>query len=216
MDQLSRHEAHYLDRFPDLDPGKVGEQIGIGAQHTVRAYGEDQVIKMPRLETMRDVVSLVVGRILTPTTDRLRKDLDLAEEYFGDHVLPTAVVLDTRHRYYCMLQPRLDSLEAVVPEHVLADEIIKSELTAIVNANRDLYAKHRVFLDMMGWNPRNVVMMRPALENVVKVPETRGKQLQLPDVTLFNPDYSARGVYFAFLREVQRANMRLGFGMDFV
>ncbi len=195
---------------------KVGKRIGIGAQHAVREYGEDQVIKFPRLMTMRDAFSLVISRLLTPTTDRLRRDLDLAQEYFGDPVVPTTVHLDAKQRYYCMVQPFLPSFEATTPDHVRNEVLIRRQLALIVEANRKLYAEKGLYLDMMGWNPQNFVTRKVTLENVVKVPDASSDaRLLLPDIALFQPEYSLSGAYFRTVLEFQKDNMS-HFGMDFV
>ncbi len=213
---ITTFEAHYLEKFPDIDPGKVGKQIGIGAQHAVREYGEDQVIKLPRLMTMRDAFSLVISRLLTPTVDRLRRDLDIAQEYFGDSVVPTSIYLDAKRRYYCMLQPRLSSFQPTVPDHVRGETLIREQLENIVESNRKLYAERCLYLDMMGWNPQNILTGQAALENVVIVADAEAdKRLLLPDVTLFKPDLSLSGAYFRTVLEVQRLNMSR-FGMKFV
>ncbi len=210
MEALTLYERRYLDRFPDVDPGRVGPKLGMGAQHVVRGYAEDQVIKYPRLETMRDLLSQSIGRILTPSTDKLRHDLDTAQEYFGEHVLPTDIALDTRRSSYCMLQPRLESFVSVTPELLSTDPALRSELEAIVEADERLLSEKGVFLDKMGWNPSKILTLQAYLDNVVMTASARfNRRLQLPDVTLFpQPNWSLTGMYFSVIQRIQNLNTR--------
>ncbi len=209
MQPLSSFEQRYLDRFPDIDPGDVGAKRGMGAQHVVRGYGQDRVIKYPRLETMRDLLSQSVGRILTPSTDKLRSDLDTAQEYFGDHVLPTDIALDARHTSYCILQPDLGDYETVTPALLDEHPAVREEFSGIVEADTRLLLEKGVFLDQMGWNPGRMLMLQAYLDNVVMTTSARFKRvLQLPDVTLFpEPDWSVKGLYFGVLQRIQRMNL---------
>ena len=165
---------------------------------------------------MRDAFSLMIGNLITPTTDRLQSDLDLSSKYFGEHVVPTDVHLDTRRRNYCMVQRKLSSPEAITPQHLQAEESVREELADIVEANRLLFGQKGLYLDMMGWNLHNIRTMAAALENVVKVPHENGNvRLRLLDIALYKPDFSVLGIYFHTILAVQKANM-LRFGMKFV
>ncbi len=206
---MSSTERRYLDQFPDVDQDLVGPKLGLGAQHVVRSFDYDRVIKYPRMNVRSDVMSLIISRILTPSADKLKNDLDTSREYFGDEaVLPTDILTDIKGRVYCMLQPKMTEFESLTPDIIDADADVAEELAVLVEAGNKLFSDKGKFLDMMGWNLPKIMRGDAYLDNVVKVPAGK-KKLRLPDITLFpKPDYSILGAYFQRVLEFQRSNMR--------
>ena len=218
---LSALERRVLAGLPGIDPGRVGEVLGVGAQSVVRAYdpgGRSQVIKLPLAHVRRGPYAQTVGRVLGQTYDGAKAELDACAAYFGPHMVPTRLVGGRPGRFFCVLQDRIPLTEVTL--EVLAREPhLNAQLGAIMEANRRMIAERGRWLDAMGWKlPKFVRFLArgtPYLENVALDPGTRA--LRLFDFGLFPmPDRSPRLLrgYYRLLLGIQRRNMR-AFGHSF-
>jgi len=69
---FSALERRVIASLPDIDPDRVGEILGVGAQSLVRSYdagGRTQVIKLPLFHVRQGVYAQTMGRILGQRLD---------------------------------------------------------------------------------------------------------------------------------------------------
>src|SRR5207302_7111319 len=91
---LSALERRVIACLPDVDPDRVGEVLGTGAQSVVRAYdagGRAQVIKLPLFHVRRGVYAQTMGRVLGQRHEAAKAELDTCAAYFGPYMVPTRV-----------------------------------------------------------------------------------------------------------------------------
>ena len=218
---LSALERRVLASLLGVDPDRVGEVLGVGAQSVVRAYdsgGPAQVIKLPLFHVRRGVYAQTVGRVLGQTYDGAKAELDTCAAYFGPHMVPTRVVSGARTRCFCVLQDRIP-LDEVTPEVLARSTHLDAQLGEIMEANRRMIAERGQWLDAMGWKwPKFIRFLTrgtPYLENVAL--DAGAGALRLFDFGLFpTPHRSPRPLrgYYRLLLGIQRRNMR-GFGHAF-
>ena len=218
---LTALERRVLAGLPGIDPDRVGEVLGTGAQSLVRAYdpgGHPQVIKLPLFLVRRGLYAQTMGRILGQRYDAARAELDTCAAYFGPFIVPTRIVGDARNRSFCVVQDRIPVAE-VTREVLAGAPHLDAQLGEIMEANRRMIAERGQWLDAMGWKPgkfaRFLARGTPYLENVAL--DARAQALRLFDFGLFPvPDRSRppmRG-YYRLLLSIQRRNMR-AFGHAF-
>jgi hypothetical protein len=218
---LSTLERRALAGLPDVDPDRVGEVLGVGAQSLVRAYdpgGRAQVIKLPLYHVRRGPYAQTVGRVLGQRYDQAQAELDTCAAYFGPYMVPTRILNDARTGFFCVLQDRIP-LDEVTPEVLAGEPGLDAQLGEIMAANRRMIAERGQWLDAMGWKPGKFVrfLMRgtPYLENVAL--DARARALRLFDFGLFPMPARSRPPmrgYYRLLLGIQRRNMR-AFGHAF-
>lgn len=223
---LSTAERRYLDAIPDVDPARVGDVVGVGAQSLVRAYGRPdepaRVMKLPLykvvplLDLRRGLYAQTFGRILGQTYDTARRETDLCTDHFGAYVIGTEIVADARRSCFVILQDRLVEKEDATRERVTDDAGLDAQLEELCVMNAEMMAKSGAWLDMMGWKPgkfaRFALTGEPYLENVA----VSGDRLKLFDYGLF-PVPSRAGVarpWHWMTLQAQRANMA-AYGHEF-
>ena len=218
---LSARERRVLACLPGIDPDRVGEVLGTGAQSVVRAYeagGRRQVIKLPLVHVRRGPYARTLGRVLCQRYAGAVAELETCAAYFGRYMVPTRVVGDPRGRYFCVVQDRIP-LDEVTPAALARAPHLDAQLGEIMAANRRLMSERGLWLDAMGWKParfaRFLARGTPYLENVAL--DVRTQELRLFDFGLFpTPERSRpplRG-YYRLLLGIQRRNMR-AFGHAF-
>jgi hypothetical protein len=218
---LSPLERRVLACLPDIDPDRVGEVLGTGAQSVVRAYdagGRAEVIKLPLFHVRRGVYAQTVGRILGQRHDRAKAELDACAAYFGPYMVQARIVRDPRTGFFGVLQDRIPLAE-VTPEVLAGASHLDGQLGAIMEANRRMIADRGQWLDAMGWKPAKFVRFlargTPYLENVAL--DAGARALRLFDFGLFPMPHRSpppmRG-YYRVLLGIQRRNMR-AFGHAF-
>jgi len=206
---LSEKEQHHLEQFPGIDIGQVGGRVGMGAQHVVRCYGQEKVIKYTRVHALRDPYSRVASPIFMRDPDGLRRDFDLCHEYFGAHVVPVEIQTDRRNACYCLFQRKLDLVD-LTPTMVQSTPELREELEEMVCRNKQLLAAKGVWLDIKGWDSRRTQAMAPYLSNLTLAANDEEKpRLQLFDCGIFHPPKTmALKLWHRFLRVVQESNLR--------
>jgi hypothetical protein len=212
---LSALERRVIAGLPNIDPERVGEVLGVGAQNIVRSYdgGERaQVIKLPLFHVRRSLYAQTVGRVLSQRHDRAQAELDTCAAYFGAYMVPTRIVRDVRTPYFCILQDRIP-LDEVNPELLAREPGLNAQLGAIMAANRQMIADRGQWLDIMGWKRSKFIRFltrgTPYLENVAL--DVGQRALRLFDFGLFPmPHRSPRPLkwYYRLLLGIQRRNMR--------
>jgi hypothetical protein len=218
---LSPLEQRVIAGIPDIDPGRVGDVLGSGAQSVVRAYdagGKRQVIKLPLFQVRRGAYAQTVGRVLGQRYDGARAELDTCAAYFEPYMVPTRIVGDARRRLFCILQDRIP-LDEVTPDVLAHAPHLDAQLGGIMEANRRMIAERGQWLDAMGWKlPKFIRFLTrgmPYLENVAL--DAPSGALRLFDFGLFPmPQRSSLPTrnYYRMLLGIQRRNMR-GFGHTF-
>ena len=218
---LSALERRLIASLPGIDPDRVGEILGVGAQSVVRAFdpgGQPQVIKLPLFHARRGVYAQTVGRILGQRYHGAKAELDICARYFGTYMVPTRIVGDARTGAFCVLQDRIPFTE-VTPEVLAGAPELDAQLGQIMEANRRMIAERGLWLDAMGWKlPKFIRFLArgiPYLENVAL--DARARALRLFDFGLFPmPDRGPLPMrpYYRLLLGIQRRNMR-AFGHAF-
>jgi hypothetical protein len=218
---LSALERRVIASLPGIDPDRVGEVLGVGAQSIVRSYdagGRPQVIKLPLSHVRRGVYAQTMGRILGQRHDGAKAELDTCAAYFGPYMVPTRLVSDARTGYFCILQDCIP-LDEVTPEVLVRAPCLDAQLSGIMEANRRMIMEQGQWLDAMGWKwPKFIRFLTrgtPYLENVAV--DVRAQALRLFDFGLFPmPHRSPRPLrwYYRLLLGIQQRNMR-GFGHTF-
>lgn len=210
---LVTNESQYLERFPSLDVTLVGEYVGAGAQHVVRRYSADKVVKYPRAKTWRDLFSALVSPSITPTVGQMERDIELCTKAFGNAVVEPRLEVDRTGNAYALVQPHL-AIGDLEPRH-LADVAVREELDQLIDANRRLILDHKLWFDFMGWNAGKILQFRPHLDNVSRRldRESDEPQLAILDCSLFpTPSLSLRGIHAWVIQNVQKLNLR-GYGL---
>jgi hypothetical protein len=212
---LTTLEKRLLAHLPDIDPEKVGEVIGVGAQSVVRSYdagGPEQVIKLPLFQSRRTLYAQTVGRVIGQRHDRAKADLDTCAAYLERYMVPTRIVSDVRSGFFCVLQDRI-RLETITRELLAHSPPLDAQLGEIMEANRRMIAERGQWLDAMGWKLRKFVRFlargEPYLENVAL--DARAQTLHLFDFGLFPVPRRSRPPmreYYRLLLAIQRRNMR--------
>ncbi len=215
MNELLPREQAYLQQFPpsQVQLDAVGEQVGAGGQHIVRAYDDCEmgVIKYPRSKTRRDLLSLCAP-LITYKPDKVQADYELCREYFDDAAVTTKIVTDVTNTLYCILQPRLQ-IETLTPKLQVEHPALKDKLSALVDSNRRLMQDKRVWFDFMGLELPRLLSDQPYLSNVGVEHTPTDHRLHLFDFTLLSmPGFSLRGMFATIALAIQRRNMR-AFGM---
>jgi hypothetical protein len=217
---LSALERRVIAGLPDIDPDKVGEVIGIGAQCVVRSYidgQQRQVIKLPLFQVRRSIYAQTMGRLLGQRHEGAKLELDTCVSYFEPFMVATRVIGGTG-RSFCTVQDRIELAE--VTPAVLADSPqLNAQLSEIMEANRRMMVDRGLWLDAMGWKlPKFIRFLThgtPYLENVAL--DVRKQALRLFDFGLFPmPQRSGLRMrnYYRLLLRIQERNMRR-FGHSF-
>jgi len=133
---ISLREQVYLSRFPNIDAAKVGEYIGRGQQYSVYAYGDSQVIKIPRLRRWYP----------SATADEQKRDLDFLQGNFPDQALRTKIHVAGKGNDYCVLQKRIAGTN-LTPEE---DSGVRGDFEEIIEKNRRLVRDAGISLDFFG------------------------------------------------------------------
>ena len=211
---LDDREVAYLHGIRGVHTAAVGELVGTGAQHVVRAYAPEEgnviprVIKYPRAKALRDVFSACVSPSITPTVAQMERDVRLCKAYLSPFTVTPDVHTDAESQRYALLQPRL-KISDLTPGDVHRDGELRRELLEIIDGNRRLLAAEKLWFDFMGWNMGNILRGHAYLDNVCKRAEPSAVRLAIVDCTLFPaPNRSLRGIHAWFLQQVQRLNLR--------
>lgn len=212
--KFSALERLVIDGLPGIDPDKVGDILGVGAQCVVRSYdaGPDrQVIKFPFCQVRRGVYAHTMGRVLGQHHDQAKAEIDTCAEYFEPFMVRTRIVRGERDGLFCIVQDRIDLTE-ITRETLAAGPHLNSQLGEILEANRRMMAEQGKWLDAMGWKfakfIRYLTNGTPYLENIGLDVSTQ--KLRLFDFGLFPmPDKSRRPMrsYYRFLLRIQQRNM---------
>ena len=221
MSTLTAVERSHLEGV-GIDPDRVGERLGTGAQNVVHRYGvasgqEDRVVKMPLVQIRNGIYSLTVGSIIAQGYDAVRRDLDTCAEYFEPFMVPTEVRRGEGGRY-CIVQDMVP-MQELTPERNRAEPAVHAQLAQIMEANRRMMREKFVWLDAMGWNARKfwrfVTESRPYLENVAVASAVPHDTIKLFDYGLFPmPQQSHFHAYYRLLLWAQQRNMA-GYGLSF-
>ena len=129
----------YVDLVPpEIDRDLIGPHLGSGGYHHVFTYGPDQVVKLPRPDTVKS----------PQTADQIEQDYNLASQYFAARVLPTSIYpFINEHTSYCLVQPLL---EPFVTVSSLNAYLVAEQLTNIIEQNNSLVDRENRSLDFFG------------------------------------------------------------------
>ena len=115
-----------------IDRTKIGERVGAGLQHIVYAYGDAEVIKLPRA-WMRFAVSY----------EQKKKRMEIVREYFAEYMLETKVYL--YNDSYCYIQKRVFE-----PDFLRLREIGGGTITDLLRRDKEIRKRYRMSIDFVG------------------------------------------------------------------
>ncbi|MBI5456917.1 hypothetical protein HY969_04230 [Candidatus Kaiserbacteria bacterium] len=150
------------------DPNKIGSRIAWGRSHSVYRYGENEVIKFPRWQS-------VFGTLLF---DRVVHDELICRNYFGDYCLDTRVVQAPDGTHRAEIQPFVAGGH-YLSKSDLADPVIKQHFDAFTDRYKEFIDTGHSPLDLIG---QGGVLWR-CLSNVFVL---ENKDLKIFDITIMD------------------------------
>ena len=130
-------------RHCQLEPEKVGQCVGNGAGHVVYQYGEDSVIKIPRLRWVKHNLSII-------TAKDAEHSLQLAKKHFALYIPTTKIWPNQHNQSYCIVQHRLPSFENLSLKHIRNMPTVAEQFTDILRRNQQLIRHKGLSLDFFG------------------------------------------------------------------
>lgn len=149
------------------DPAKVGKRIAWGRTHSVYHYGENEAIKLPRLEKY-------LGSLLA---DRLERDISVCRTYLGEYFLDTKIVHNPATGMLATIQPYTPG--RYLSKEELRDALIRGRFEDFMHRHDSLVSAGYAPVDLVG---EGGIFSR-RLSNIFVV---EGKQIKLFDATLLD------------------------------
>lgn len=177
------------------DPHKIGPRVAWGRSHSVYRYGENEVIKFPRWQS-------IFG---TRLFDRVLQDESICRHYFGDYCLNTRLVQAPDRTHHAEIQPFVPGGHYLSKDD-LADPIIKRQFDELMD-------RYDAFINT-GHSPVDLIgqggVLRRCLSNVFVL---ENKNLRIFDVTIMDTRGLGEwamflGPVFLFGRVLQRYRLR--------
>jgi hypothetical protein len=149
------------------DPAKVGKRIAWGRSHAVYQYGDDEVLKVPRLERW-------LGARLE---DRLERDISICREFFGEYFLDTRLVGSPDGKTIAAIQPAIAG--HYLRKSDVADFDIKRRLDDFIGRYESMIKAGHAPVDLIGQGG----VFRRCLSNVLVLED---KRLKLFDASILD------------------------------
>jgi hypothetical protein len=151
------------------DETKVGARIAWGRSHAIYRYGEDEIIKIPFLESwlsflLRDGLGL---------QDRYTRDISLCQRYFGKYYLSTRIVTNGKGKI-ALVQPYIEG--HYLSKGDLLDASVRTQFQELMRGHASLVAAGYE-IDLIGQGG----VLRRRLSNVLVLPDG---SLKLFDATV--------------------------------
>lgn len=211
-----------LQDAPGIDVRGLGRLIGVGLQHRIYEYEQ---------ENRRSVLKLTtpVPLLRFPTSEQARQDIALVSRYFSPYAVEPTEVIPLRDRSYAILQRRLNTFRPVTPADLGNNARLRTQFLDLVRRNLEMMqtvARSLDFLGREGQRKSRAALLglnrTPCLSNVVIETQPDGsEQLKIVDTDLenFYPDATdVRDVLSALAARLavalNRLLIRRFFGID--
>lgn len=206
---LKQSEIDFLSEIPGIQMDLVGPMIGLGgAQHVVRAYGEDDVAKYPWLGSVRNLWSFYAAPLVTPTYDEIRSDYDICDRHFSEYLVVTDIRKHAKNSAYLLLQQRLMMRD--FDRHAYADPALREQLQEILRINAEVRHRYGKWLDIMGFKC-DFLFTAPYLANTPVLTDEHGDEsIGIHDFSMMRAPSirSLRGILGAVQLAVQRWQLK--------
>lgn len=181
-ERTTRKEVvNYLAAFKEINTKKLGPFLGQGLTHRVYAYGDKQIIKVPKKGYIKK----------QEAAQQLKKSYDLCREYFPEYVWKSEII--TSARGYAVLQKRFSKLESLSQSNM---HEVEDQFDDVIKRNHKLRKERRYTIDFTGFGGfkktvkwlfnRNVVV---TLDNFVVVRKGKKMHIILEDFQLLNLNF---------------------------
>jgi len=164
---LSTDEAAFAAHFP-VNPEQIGARLGAGMGHTVYAYEDDAVVKIPKWRGLKHESNPTV------TAERRQETVDTIQAHFPGYALETEVMSSATNPSYIMAQRRLAGFRNLTPAD-LAQNSIRRQLDDIMAKNAALFAQKGMSLDFMG---------REGMTNTAKSRFSKTRQPEVSNIVI--------------------------------
>ncbi|MBD3363425.1 hypothetical protein GF362_06940 [Candidatus Dojkabacteria bacterium] len=131
-------KTYIQDHFSDeLNLYLLGERVGDGAEHRVYEYGEEKVVKVPR-------VNMLYGHF----AGEIYENYDICRKYFPDFLLESEILHD-EDGHYIMIQRKLNNPRNF-SVHDLENDELREQFEEIVESNRKMVEEGLGTYDFFG------------------------------------------------------------------
>ena len=136
---------------------KINKFIGWGGEHLVFAYGANSVIKF----------SLHVWLSGQSAVEKLKKDYELGQKYFGQYILPTDILTWKNSRKVVEIQEKIEC--RFLEKKDLKDHLIKKQFDDIIQRYQKMEQETGLLFDLFG--REGLLGLRPnKISNILVTP----------------------------------------------
>jgi hypothetical protein len=174
-------EKALVQQFP-IDATLVGNTLGQGMGHTVYAYGQEEVLKVPRLGHIK------TERTPSLSAERRQETVAIIKAYFPDNALETKVITSPTTPTYLMRQRRLGSFANITPGNA---PTVQAQLDELLATNHRLLRERGMSLDFLGKEGMTQCVrshtspsVEPAMSNLVIEATENGPKIVIADMSL--------------------------------
>lgn len=201
-----------------LDPSLVGEQISSGRQHWIYAYGDEEVLKVPRSMTYTGFSGGVPFQ-------NIIHDLEILSRYLK-RFIPRTIVYYCSGSRYVIRQQRYTNPEFITHAN-LAE--VRQQLQELLRQNKKIKQKYSLSIDFFGQYGMKETLRgllagdekRACLSNLVIVRGSRGPRVKIIDINLselvprpFSGVSLSRWVVDRISYELNKLLLRLAFNIN--
>ncbi|MBU1084809.1 MAG: hypothetical protein ABIH48_01380 [Candidatus Falkowbacteria bacterium] len=146
------------------DKNKIGKFIGWGGEHLVFAYGANSVIKF----------SLHVWLSDQSAVEKLKKDYELGQKYFGQYILPTDILTWKNSRKAVEIQEKIEcrflAKQDLSSQGGQATPLIKKQFDDIMQRYQKMEQETGLLFDLFG--REGLLSLRPnKISNILVTPD---------------------------------------------
>jgi len=120
------------------DKKKIGKFIGWGGEHLVFDYGENRVIKF----------SLHVWLAGKKAVEKLKRDYEIGQKYFGDYILPTEILTWKNNKKAVEIQDKISVRFLTAAD--LRNSLTKGQFDDIMERYKKMEAEIGSVFDLFG------------------------------------------------------------------
>jgi len=172
-------------KYCGLDPTQAGLWLGAGAGHDVYAYGDTQVVKIPKIRWIKEKLSII-------TAEDATRSMKIIGQHFREYSLRSRVHPSSKGNSYCIMQQRLESFENLTSAHLRANKHLTDQLNDIIRRNKRLAEKDGFSLDFLGKEGcvqtalSSVLFGTPQMSNLVVVGHGSSAQIFIVDSNMLS------------------------------
>lgn len=179
----------FLSNFGGVDKDMVGRQIAEGLQHYIFEYGEDKVLKVPKL----DLPNLIYG-MLNPKD--VESDWKLINQYFRKYIVETRVYASKDNELYCVIQKKIRNKLNINSHNI---DLVLKQFNDIYLRNKKLEFLTGYSLDLWGKSGilrsirKSIVKSNIFIEMtnlIIEQDELKNYRIKIIDTNLFKVEIS--------------------------